>query len=132
MNLNDFMNESGFQRFNMPDKFTPNFVLAIRNGKNITVSDVLSTIEWAVKFIKANFNVNQNRYAETLKFLSLCRLRFVNQQTKQPNKQMAHLAADVFHEMRDMVALNDEEKRINEGFFMKLDFLIDIHYLNNN
>ena len=48
----------------MPDKFTPNFVLAVRNGRNITVSDMLSTIEWAVKFIKAHFNVNQNRYAE--------------------------------------------------------------------
>ena len=41
---------------------------------------------------------------------------------------MAHLAADVFHEMRDMVASNDEEKRKNEDFFMKLDFLIEISF----
>lgn len=126
LNLNDFMKESGFQRFNMPKVFTPTCVLAVRNEKNITVSDMISTIERAVKFIKANFDVNQEKYAVTLKFLEICRLRFANKQTRQPKKKAAHFVVDVFHEMQDMVALNDEEKRKNEDYFMKLDFLIDM------
>lgn len=125
-NLNNFMKETGIQQFNIPKVFTPTYVLAVRNGKNITVSDMLSTIERAVKFIKANFNVDQEKYAETLKFLKICRLRFENKHTKQPKKKTAHFVADVFHEMQDMVALNDEEKRKNESYFMKLDFLIDM------
>lgn len=126
LNINSFMKESGIQQFNMPKIFTPTYVLAVQNGKNITVSDMLSTIEDAVKFIKAKFNVDQERYAETLNFLKICRLRFENKRTKQPKKKTAHLVVDVFHEMQDMVALNDEEKRKNENYFMKLDFLIDM------
>lgn len=126
LSLNDFMKESGIKQFNIPKVFTPTYVLAVRNEKNITVADMLSTIESAVKFIKANFDVDQERYAETLKFLKICRFRFENKQTKQPKKKAAHFAVDVFHEMEDMVAFNDEEKRRNEDFFMKLNFLIDM------
>ena len=125
-NANDFIRNSGIQQFNIPKIFLPTHVLAVQNGKNITVSDMLNVIETAVKFIKANFNVNQEKYAETLKFLKICKLRFENQHTKQPKKKIVHFAADVFHEMQDMNASNDEEKRQNEDFFMKLDFLIDM------
>ena len=126
LNLNDFMRESGIQLFNIPKMFTPNYVLAVRNERNITVSDMINTIETAIRFIKANFNVNQEKYAETLKFLKICRFRFENKPTKQPKKKAAHFVVDVFHEMQDMIASNDEEKRRNENFFMQLDLLIDM------
>ena len=126
LNLNDLMKENGIQNINIPKVFTPKYVLAIRNGNNVTVSDMLSAIEMAVKFIKANFKVDQEKYAETLNFLKICRLRFENKQTKQPKKKTAHFAVEVFHEMRDMHATNDEEKRWNEDLSMKLDLLISM------
>lgn len=120
--------KTGIRRIdNMPRYFIPTFVLGVRNGQSITVADMLKVIEYAIRFIKANFDVDQEKYAETLKFLKASKALFENKRTKISKKETLHFVVDVFHEMEDMNAVNDEQKKVNEEIALVLDLLIDIH-----
>ena len=120
--------KTGMQRIeNMPRYFVPTYVLGVRNGHSITVADMLNAIEYAIRFIKANFDVDQEKYAETLKFLKASKALFENKRTKISKKETLHFVVDVFHEMEDMNAVNDEQKKVNEEIALVLDLLIDIH-----
>lgn len=125
-NYKNLFDNCGIQKVNvMPDRFTPTYVLGEVNNQSITVSDMLDQIKYTVRFIKANFNVDQEKYKETLVFLNLCQLRLQNQSTRQPTKQMAHFVVAVFHEIKDAHAKNDDMKRENEKISIALDMLID-------
>ena len=60
--------------WNLPRNFTSSYVLDVRNGQSITVADMLDAISRAIKFIKANFNVNQEKYSMALKALEITRV----------------------------------------------------------
>lgn len=121
-------NRIGIQQIsNMPKFFTPTFVLGVRNGRSITVADMLNAIVYAIRFIKANFDVNQEKYAETLKFLKATKAIFENKQSKTVRKQTLHFVVDVFHEMEDLRAVNEEQKKMNEEIALALDLLIDMY-----
>lgn len=120
--------KTGMQQIdNIPKYFVPTYVLGVRNGQSITVADMLNAIEYAIRFIKANFDVDQEKYAETLKFLKVSQAFFENKRTKPSKKKTLHFVVDVFHEMQDMRAVNDEQKKVNEEISLALDLLIDIH-----
>lgn len=124
----EIFQKTGIQRIdNMPKFFTPTFVLGVRNGKTVTVADMLNAIVYAIRFIKANFDVDQEKYAETLKFLKARKDFFENKQPKESKKETLHFVVDVFHEMEDMHAVNDDQKKVNEEIALALDLLIDIH-----
>lgn len=112
---------------NVPKYFVPTYVLGVRNGRSITVADMLNAIEYAICFIKANFGVDQEKYAQTLKFLKASKAFFENKRTTTSKKETLHFVVDVFHEMGDMHAVNDEQKKVNEEISLVLDLLIDIH-----
>ena len=120
--------KTGIRRIdNMPKYFMPTFVLGVRNGHPITVADMLKVIEYAIRFIKANFDVDQKKYAETLKFLKASKALFENKRTKASKKETLHFVVDVFHEMEDMNAVNDEQKKVNEEIALVLDLLIEMY-----
>ena len=111
--------------WNLPRNFTSSYVLDVRNGQSITVADMLDAISRAIKFIKANFNVNQEKYSMALKALEISQLRFMNHQGRKPSKREWHFLIDVFHEMEDMRTRNDTDKKENEKIALALDLLID-------
>ena len=112
--------------WNHPNAFTSTYVLNARDGHSITVADMLEAISHAIQFIKAYFDVNQEKYKSALEMLKLCQLRFMNRQPRKPNKREWHFLIDVIHEMEDMRARNDADKKENERIALALDLLIDI------
>ena len=65
-----------------PGRFTSTTILATRGAQKVTVSDVLKAAGYLNDFIKANFDVTDTRYSETLLFLKTINLAFNNQQVK--------------------------------------------------
>ena len=123
----DLANKAGIQKMcNLPARFTPTYVIGVVHGQNITVSDMLSQIQYIVSFIKANFDVNQKKYKEALQFLKLCELRFQNKSSMKLKKKIAHSIVEVFHEIKDMYAENDIMKRENENIAISINMLIDM------
>ena len=112
--------------WNHPNSFTSTYVLDIRNGHTITVADMLETISHAVQFIKAHFDVNQEKYKLALEALKLCQLRFLNKQHRKPHKREWHFLIDVIHEMEDMCAKSDADRKENERIAFELDLLINM------
>lgn len=111
--------------WNLPKFFTSTYVLDIRNGYPVTVADMLEAISHAIQFIKGHFDVNQEKYKSALEVLKLYQLRFMNRQIRKPNKRKWHFLVDVIHEMEDMRARNDADRKENERIALALDLLID-------
>lgn len=109
-----------------PGRFTSTTILATRGEQKITVSDILKAAGYINNFIKANFDVTDRRYSETLFFLKTINLVFKNQQVKRPSKERMHYAVDVFHEVADMQATCPEERRANARVALTLDAMIDM------
>ena len=124
--LNNLARKLGVKVKGMPKIYTPTYVLGNRNGQSITVSDMLKAIEYAIQFIKANFNVNQEKYGAALKVFKIAELRFRNKQGRNPNKKELHFWVDVIHEIEDMRAKNDVGKKENEKIALALNLLIDM------
>lgn len=127
INYKDLTNKFGIQKiYKLPVRFTPTYVIGVANNQNITVSNMLNQIQYIVRFIKANFDVDQKKYKETLQFLKLCELRFQNKSSMEPKKKMAHFTVEVFHEIKDMYAKNEAMRRENENNAIFMDMLIDM------
>ncbi len=131
VHLQNLVNKAGIQRIYKPAKrYMPTTVLCEANGCDITVSDVLEQIEYTVRFIKGNFNVDQQKYKETLDFLRMCKRIFQNESSGKPRKSMAHSTVEVIHEIQDMHAQNKIMKAENENIAITLDLLIDMFVIN--
>ena len=111
--------------WNRSNSFTSTYKLDVRNGHPITVADMSEAISHAIQFIKAH-DVNQEKYKLALEVLKLCQLRFMNKQTRKPNKREWHSLIDVIHEMEDMRARSDADRKENEKIALALDLLIDM------
>lgn len=107
-------------------RFTSNTVLATREEQKITVSDVLKAAGYLNDFIKANFDITDTKYSETLLFLKTINLAFNNQQVKEPSKERLHYAVDVIHEVTDMQATCSEERRANARIALTINAMIDM------
>lgn len=95
------------------------------DGKSITVADMLKFIEKAISFIRANFDVNQEKYSETIKLLQISQKIFNNQKPTKIRKDKLNLVIDVIHEITDMNATNDFQKQENERIAWTLKWIID-------
>lgn len=109
-----------------PGRFTSTTILATRGEQRITVSDVLKAAGYLNEFIKANFDVTDTRYSETLLFLNTINLAFNNQQVKKPSKERMHYVIDVIHEVTDRQATCSEERRANARIALALNAMIDM------
>lgn len=109
-----------------PGRFTGTTILATRGEQKITVSDILKAAGYLNDFIKANFDVTDTRYSETLLFLKTINLAFNNQQVANPSKECMHYAVDVIHEVTDRQATCPAARRANARTALVLNAMIDM------
>lgn len=107
-------------------QFTGTTILATRGEQRVTVSDILKATGYLNDFIKANFDVTDTKYSETLFLLKTLNLVFNNQQVKEPSKERMHYAVDVIHEVVDMQSTCSEERRANARIALTLNAMIDM------
>ena len=124
--FNDLLERENIIIYAMPNHFTHSYVLAMRNGMPMTVADLLDRIENAISFIRANFDVNQEKYGNTLKVLKIVKARIDNEHPKRPYKKCILAFIEVTHEIEDMHAKNDIEKQKNEEIAMTMKMLANI------
>ncbi len=116
----------GFRFNNLSrQKLTATTVLGEYGNQKITVSQMLTAAESCAKFIKDHFNVNENPYSLAVIVLKLLKLRLNNQNTEKPTKEQLKCLVDVFHEIEDMKAQTDIEKRNNETIANEFKMIID-------
>ena len=124
--FNNILKRENIKICAIPSYFTSSYVLMMRNGMPMTVEDLFERIENAVSFIKANFDVNQEKYANTLKLLKFVKACLENKHPKRPYKKCLLAYIEVVHEIEDMQAKNDLEKQKNEEIAMTMKMLANI------
>lgn len=123
----DLMGKIGIKElFTVPHgKLQGSTVLATNGKDNLTVSQMLKSAEYLIKFIKDNFDVDENRYSVTIIFLKSVQLVLNNGSADKPTKEDAHIIIDVIHEIADIHARNESEKKLNEEIAVSLNLLIE-------
>ena len=106
-------------------KLQGNTVLATNGKENMTVSQMLKSAAYLIKFIKDNFDVDENRYSVTIIFLKSVQLVLNNGSADKPTKEDAHIIIDVMHEIADIHAKSEGEKKLNEEIAVALNLLIE-------
>lgn len=100
-------------------------VLATKGKEKLTVSQLLKSAEYLIKFIKDNFDVDKYQYSITIVYLKSVQLVLNNGSADKPSKENAHIIIDVMHEIADMHAKNESEKELNEEIAVSLKLLIE-------
>lgn len=100
-------------------------VLATNGKENMTVSQMLKSAAYLIKFIKDNFDVDENRYSVTIIFLKSVQLVLNNGSADKPTKEDAHIIIDVMREMADIHAKSEGERKLNEEIAVALNLLIE-------
>ena len=100
-------------------------VLATNGKENMTVSQMLKLAAYLIKFIKDNFGVDESRYSVTIIFLKSVQLVLNNGSADKPTKEDAHIIIDVMHEIADIHAKSEGEKKLNEEIAVALNLLIE-------
>lgn len=123
----DLMGKIGIEElFAVPHgKLQGSAVLATNGKENLTVSQMLKSAEYLIKFIKDNFDVDEDRYSVTLIYLKSVQLVLNNGSADKPTKEDAHIIIDVMHEIADIPAKNESEKKLNEEIAVSLNLLIE-------
>ena len=123
----DLMEKIGIKElFTVPHgKLQGSTVLATNGKDNLTVSQMLKSAEYLIKFIKDNFDVDENRYSVTIIFLKSVQLVLNNGSADKPTKEDAHIIIDVMHEIADLHAKSEGEKKLNEEIAVALNLLIE-------
>ena len=101
-------------------------VLATNGKENLTVSQMLKSAAYLIKFIKDNFDVDEYQYSITIIFLKSVQLVLNNGSADKPTKEDAHIIIDVIHEIADIHAKNESEKELNEEIAVSLKCLIEM------
>ena len=125
--VQDIMEKIGIKElFTVPHgKLQGSTVLATNGKDNLTVSQMLKSAEYLIKFIKDNFDVDEDRYSITIIFLKSVQLVLNNGSADKPTKKDAHIIIDVMHEIADIRAKSEDEKKLNEEIAVALNLLIE-------
>lgn len=100
-------------------------ILATNGKEYLTVSQMLKSAEYLIKFIRDNFDVDEYQYSITIIFLKSVQLVLNNGHADKPSKEDAHIIIDVIHEIADIHAKNESEKKLNEEIAVSLNCLIE-------
>ncbi len=106
-------------------KLQSSTVLATNGKENMTVSQMLKSAAYLIKLIKDNYDVDENRYSVTIIFLKSVQLVLNNGSADKPTKEDAHIIIDVMHEIADIHAKSEGEKKLNEEIAVALNLLIE-------
>ena len=125
--VKDLMEKIGVKElFAVPHgKLRGSTVLATNEKDNLTVSQMLKSAEYLIKFIKDSFDVDEKRYSVTLIYLKSVQLLLNNGSADKPTKDDEHIIIDVMHEIADIHARNESEKKLNEEIAVSLNLLIE-------
>ncbi len=125
--VQELMKKIGIKElFTVPHgKLQGSTVLATNGKDNLTVSQMLKSAEYLIKFIKDNFDVDEDRYSITIIFLKSVQLVLNNGSADKPTKEDAHIIIDVMREMADIHAKSEGEKKLNEEIAVALNLLIE-------
>ena len=125
--VQDLMKKIGIKElFTVPHgKLQGSTVLATNGKENMTVSQMLKLTAYLIKFIKDNFDVDENRYSVTIIFLKSVQLVLNNGSADKPTKEDAHIIIDVMREIADIHAKSEGEKKLNEEIAVALNLLIE-------
>lgn len=125
--VQDLMKKIGIKElFTVPHGKLQGSTVLAKNGKdNLTVSQMLKSAEYLIKFIKDNFDVDEDRYSITIIFLKSVQLVLNNGSADKPTKEDAHIIIDVMHEIADIHAKSEGEKKLNEEIAVALNLLIE-------
>ena len=125
--MQDIMEKIGIRElFAVPHgKLQGGTVLATNGKENMTVSQMLKSTAYLIRFIKDNFDVDENRYSVTIIFLKSVQLVLNNGSADKPTKEDAHIIIDVMHEIADIHAKSEGEKKLNEEIAAALSLLIE-------
>ena len=125
--VQDLMKKIGIKElFTVPHgKLQGSTVLATNGKENMTVSQMLKSTAYLIRFIKDNFDVDENRYSVTIIFLKSVQLVLNNGSADKPTKEDAHIIIDVMHEIADIHAKSEGEKKLNEEIAAALSLLIE-------
>lgn len=125
--VQDLMEKIGIRElFAVPHgKLRGSTVLATNGKEYMTVSQMLKSAAYLIKFIKDNFDVDENRYSVTIIFLKSVQLVLNNGSADKPTKEDAHIIIDVMHEIADIHAKSEGEKKLNEEIAVALNLLIE-------
>ena len=107
-------------------KLQGNTVLATNGKDTLTVSQLLKSTEYLIKFIKDNFDVDERRYSIAIIYLKSVQLVLNNVKADKPNKEDARIIIDVMQEIADIHAKNDNEKKFNAEIAASLNCLVEI------
>ena len=100
-------------------------VLATNGKENLTVSQLMNASTYFIKYIKDNFDVDEYKYSITIIYLKSVRLVLNNRNAEKPTKEDDHIIIDVLHEIADIHAKSDNEKKLNEEIAVALNCLIE-------
>ena len=125
--VQDIMEKIGIRElFAVPHgKLQGSTVLATNGKENMTVSQMLKSTAYLIRFIKDNFDVDENRYSVTIIFLKSVQLVLNNGSADKPTKEDAHIIIDVMHEIADIHAKSEGERKLNEEIAVALNLLIE-------
>ena len=125
--VQDIMEKIGIRElFAVPHgKLQGSTVLATNGKENMTVSQMLKSTAYLIRFIKDNFDVDENRYSVTIIFLKSVQLVLNNGSADKPTKEDAHIIIDVMHEIANIHAKSEGEKKLNEEIAVALNLLIE-------
>lgn len=102
------------------------FNMCYGSAKMMTVADALKTAGYILDFIKANFDIREKKYSETLIFVKTVILALHNQTVMRPSKERMHYVVDVMHEIADMHETSPEACRDNAQIAFQLNTMIDM------
>lgn len=112
--------------FDVPHgKLQGSTVLATNGKKDLTVSQLVKSAGYLIKFIKNNFDVDEYWYSITIIFLKSVELVLNNGKSNKPTKEDAHIIIDVMHEIADIHAKSESEKKLNEEIAVSLNYLVE-------
>ena len=109
-------------------KMESNTVLFEYKNQKIRVSQMLTATKNSLKFIKKHFNVIEEPYSAAIIVLNLMQMRLLNQNVGRPTKEQLKCLVDVFHEINDLNAKTDNEKKQNEMIANDLKMIIEFFY----
>lgn len=112
--------------FDIPyGKLQGSTVLATNGKESLTVSQLINAATYFIKFIEDHFDVDEYKYQITIIYLKSVRLVLNNRNAEKPTKEDAHIIIDVLHEIADIHAKSDNEKKLNEEIAVALNCLIE-------
>ncbi len=123
--VQDIMEKIGIRElFAVPHgKLQGSTVLATNGKENMTVSQMLKSTAYLIRFIKDNFDVDENRYSVTIIFLKSVQLVLNNGSADKPTKEDAHIIIDVMHEIADIHAKSEGEKKLKAALSLLIETL---------